>query len=120
MNKVSNSVSFVLLAAAFALPVTGGMILITAAHAESQDASDQLVGVWEGDGPSDSSAQQHTILELRADHTYTKTLNATVNGAHYGGTHSGTWTARGMIVDLSGDGNYPAYSQNLHSMRKVK
>jgi hypothetical protein len=120
MNKVFKAFSPVLLAVTIALPFAGGALFTSTAQAQRQDATDQIVGVWEGDGPNDARAQQHTVLELRPDHTYTKTLRATVDGVNYGGTHSGTWTARGMIVDLTGDGNYPAYSQDLRSMHKVK
>ena len=119
MNRVLNAVSPVLLAATFALPIVSSALLGAPAQAQSQDATDQLVGVWEGDGLSDARAQQHTVLELRPDHTYTKTLRAMVDGVPYGGTHSGRWTAHGMIVDLSGDGNNPAYSQDLRSLHKV-
>jgi hypothetical protein len=120
MNKVVNVVSSVLLAATFALPIAGSAALNTAAQTKSRHAVHQLIGVWKGNGPNNVSAKQHTVLELRRDHTYTKTFRATVDAVDYGGTHSGRWTARGMIVDLSGDGNYIGYSQDLRSMRKVK
>ena len=56
---------------------------------------------------------------LRGDGTYTKTLEARVNGAPYGGTHDGTWSARGTTVYLSGDGNWPHITHDLSEFRKV-
>jgi len=85
-----------------------------------QRDTQQYVGTWERNGPNDSRATQRIILELRADGTYTKTLNATVDGKPYGGTHSGTWKARGTTVDLSGDGNWPSISHDLREFRKVR
>jgi hypothetical protein len=105
---------------AFARSISNGFVIGTAGQTQGQNATDPLAGVWEGDGPSDARAQQHTVLELRSDHTYTKTLRAIIDGVNYGGTHSGTWTARGMIVDLSGYGNYPSSSRDLRSMHKVR
>lgn len=117
--KIMNVAASILLVATFTVLPGGGALLNATAHAQSQDEADTLVGVWEGDGPSDARAQQHTVLELHADHTYTKTLRASVDGVAYGGTHSGTWTSRGNIVNLSGDGDYPPYSQDLRLMHKV-
>ncbi len=120
MKIASRAVPPVLFAAMFALAIANVTCLNVAAQAQSHESADPLVGVWEGDGPSDARARQHTVLELRADHTYTKTLRASVDGVDYGGTHSGTWTARGMTVDLSGDGHYPASTQDLRALQKVK
>jgi hypothetical protein len=78
-----------------------------------------LAGTWEYVG-GDGGGQQKITLILRSDQTYTKTLDATVNGAHYGGTHSGTWTSEGMTVRLSGDGNWPPYTHDLSAFRKVR
>ena len=49
----------------------------------------------------DQRTEQHVLLELRAEHTYTKALEAVVDGAHYGGTHRGTWKVSAMKVYLS-------------------
>ncbi len=80
---------------------------------------DSLIGTWHFSG-GDLSAQQTIDLALRADGTYTKTLSANVRGAHYGGTHSGTWTASGTVVYLSGDGNWPAVSHDLSRFTRVR
>ena len=88
------------------------------ASAQVSDSHD-LPGTWEYEG-GDGSAHQKITLILRSDQTYTKTLEAKVNGASYGGTHSGTWTADGMAVRLSGDGNWPPYTHDLSRFRKVR
>lgn len=88
------------------------------AFANSSSDESDLVGTWQYEG-GDAGGQQKITLTLRADHSYTKTLDANVQGSHYGGTHSGTWSARGMVVDLSGDGNWPPYTHDLSSFRKV-
>ena len=67
----------------------------------------------------DQRTEQHVLLELRAEHTYTKALEAVVDGAHYGGAHGGTRKASAMKVYLSGDGNSPAYAQDMSLMRKA-
>ncbi len=77
----------------------------------------RLAGTWRYQN-SDTYTFQKITLVLRADGTYTKTLEARVNGSPYGGTHSGTWTASGTVVNLSGDGNWPAYSHDLSTFRK--
>lgn len=79
----------------------------------------QLVGTWESD-ESTSRTQKHVELFLRGDGTYTKILAARVDGLPYGGTHDGTWTNQGMLVYLSGDGNWPATTEDLRNMQKVK
>lgn len=84
---------------------------------EAEEGS--LVGAWHFSG-GDLSAHQTIDLELRGDGTYTKEFSATVQGAPYGGTHSGTWTARGMVVYLSGDGNWPAVSHDLSRFTRVR
>jgi hypothetical protein len=104
-------------ALAFFSPTGGHLSLVRTAAAQS---AEELIGTWEGYGPSDSRAKQYTILELRADGTYTKTLDAVVDGKHYGGTHSGTFKSRGLLVYLSGDGNYGPYTQDLRYLKKVK
>jgi hypothetical protein len=123
MKKLLPVLSLMLVTPLFALRGAGAATISATGQTEGQSSSaqdDQLIGVWEGNGPSDSGGQQHTVLELRPDHTYTKTHQAKVNGTSYGGTHSGTWTANGMKVRLSGDGNFPPYTQDLSVMRKVR
>ena len=88
------------------------------AFAILNDESD-LAGTWDYER-SDAGGQEKITLILRADHSYTKTLEANVQGSHYGGTHSGTWTARGMVVSLSGDGNWPPYTHDLSLFRKIR
>jgi len=85
----------------------------------SQDDRSASVGEWVKES-GDSGGEQRIILVLRADGSYRKTLDATVGGRKYGGTHEGTWTAEGKIVDLSGDGNWPAFSHDLSEFRKIR
>ena len=116
MKKLSYTIAA--FAATFFAHPRAHLSLIPIAAAQS---ASELVGRWEGQGLSDSGAKQYVVLELRADSTYTKTLDAVVNGQRYGGTHSGTWKSRGSFqIHLSGDGNWPAYTQDLKSLRKVK
>ena len=89
------------------------------AFASSSDAESDLTGTWEYEG-GDGGAQEKITLTLRADHSYTKTLEANVQGSPYGGTHSGTWTANGKVVSLSGDGNWPPYTHDLSLFNKVR
>jgi len=83
----------------------------------SQDDRARLAGTWRY-ATSDANTSQKITLTLRSDGTYSKMLDARVNGASYGGTHDGTWTARGMVVSLSGDGNWPALTHDLSSFTK--
>ncbi len=100
--------------------VTTGPNPIFVATGDTQD----LVGSWVG-GAGDGGAAYVVELELHADGTYKKTLTAKTNnadGSHsgYGGSHSGTWKAKGSVVYLSGDGNWPPYSHDLSKFRKVR
>ena len=94
----------------------------------SVSQSDSLAGVWVSE---ESSAVYYKRIELtlRADGTYTKTLKArtsgyggagTVGAPSLGGTHSGRWSASGMVVHLSGDGNWPAAVHNLAEFQRVQ
>ena len=83
-----------------------------------QEDKTQYVGTWEMES-GDSGAHQKITLALRADNTYSKTLEARVGGSPYGGTHEGTWTAKGTVVNLSGDGKWPPYSHDLSQFRKI-
>lgn len=86
-------------------------------EARSDCKSSPLLGKWRYEH-SDYSASETIDLVLRSDCTYTKTLDARVQGSHYGGTHDGTWTAEGTTVHLSGDGNWPPYSHDLSKFQK--
>lgn len=90
-----------------------------AALANSRSDEGDLAGTWEYEG-GDGGGQEKITLILRADHSYTKKLESTAQGSRYGGIHSGTWTARGMVVSLSGDGNWPPYRHDLSSFRKIQ
>jgi hypothetical protein len=83
----------------------------------SRDSRARLAGTWRYQ-TRDATTSQRIVLILRSDGSYTKTLDARVNGANYGGTHSGTWTANGTVVSLSGDGNWPAYTHDLSTFQK--
>jgi hypothetical protein len=85
--------------------------------AQASDDSTRLVGTWRY-STSDANTSEKISLVLRDDGTYTKTLDAKVNGVPYGGTHSGKWTARGLVVSLSGDGNWPPYTHDLARFQK--
>ena len=80
--------------------------------------------VWlKSDG--DMIAGHSTLLSLRADGTYTKQFGASVGGGlasvsgSFGGTHEGTWTQEGQFLHLSGDGNWPAYTEDLRLFRRL-
>ena len=117
MKRLLFTVATILVAAA----VSGGHSSQTALFATvaSAQSPNQLVGIWES-YTSTSRTQKHVVIELREDGSYTKTLAASVDGQRYGGTHSGTWTSEGMLVHLSGDGNWPATTEDLRTMQKVR
>jgi hypothetical protein len=88
--------------------------------AQSSGVDQSLVGKWVG-GAGDGGGSYVVELELRSDGTYMKTLTAkTSDGAGYGGKHRGTWKSRGKQLFLSGDGNWPPYSHDLSTFRKVE
>ena len=89
------------------------------AFANSSSDESDLTGTWEYER-GDGGGQEKITLTMSTDHSYTKTLDATVQGSHYGGTHSGNWTATGMVVSLSGDDNWPASTHDLSLFRKVQ
>jgi hypothetical protein len=70
----------------------------------SQEDESALVGTWRFSG-GDLSAQQIIVLELRPDGTYTKTLAAYVQGARYGGTHTGTGPPAAQLFIYLGMGS---------------
>jgi hypothetical protein len=84
---------------------------------EGSDSRSRLVGTWRYETADDRTYQKIT-LNLNGNGTYTKTLDARVDGAKYGGTHSGTWTASGTVVALSGDGHFPAITHDLATFTK--
>jgi hypothetical protein len=90
---------------------------------ESGDAhrvvDERFVGTWLKE-VSDATAQQKITLVLRRDGTYRKTLHAVIQGVSYGGTHEGTWSINGTIVQLSGDGKWPPYSHDLSEFRQIE
>jgi len=88
-------------------------------QAAQDDQASRLAGTWQKE-VSDAYTSATTILTLRSDKTYTKVFRSKVGGAPYGGTHDGTWTANGMVVQLSGDGNWPATRENLREFRKLQ
>lgn len=102
--------------------VTGCSSRLNASGQQVQASSSRrpyaLVGTWHYEA-SDIRTHQAIDLVLNADGTYTKTLSSVVDGTPYGGTHSGTWTADGMSVHLSGDGQWPAYTHDLSTFRKM-
>lgn len=89
--------------------------LFSALAANSYTEAEDLVGTWIFQ-TGDAGASYRITLELRADGTYTKTLETNVS---VGGTHSGTWSNRGSVVYLSGDGNWPASSHDLAKFHRV-
>ncbi len=67
----------------------------------------------------DNSAFSTTTLILRSDGTYTKKLEASLQGV-FGGIHLGRWTQQGDILHLSGDGNWPPCTENLTLFHREK
>jgi hypothetical protein len=101
---------------------------ITVSEFGQTQTGNPSVGVWVYEDAG-SVHYTHIELTLRSDGTYTKTLQArtpgwggggVVGAAGLGGTHSGTWTANGSVVHLSGDGNWPPYDHNLTTFRKIR
>jgi hypothetical protein len=91
----------------------------------SAAASNSLVGTWRYESAS-LSHYQEIVLDLHPNGTYDKRFRArssqymsiggighTGTGPTMGGDHSGTWTANGSIVRLSGDGNWPPVTHDL-------
>jgi hypothetical protein len=91
------------------------------------ETNSELIGTWVYE---DAGSVHYTRIEitLRPDGTYTKTLQGRTPGwggggtgiGGLGGTHQGRWTAKGMVVDLSGDGNWPQSTHDLSSFRRVR
>jgi hypothetical protein len=73
----------------------------------------------------DIVASHTTLLTLRSDGTYTKQFAAAVGGPlaslsrGFGGIHDGTWTREGDLIYLSGDGNWPPYTEDLKLFRQI-
>jgi hypothetical protein len=92
-----------------------------------EETNSGLIGTWVYE---DAGSVHYTRIEitLRPDGTYTKTLRARTPGwggggtgiGGLGGTHHGRWTARGMVVSLSGDGNWPPSTHDLSSFRRIR
>lgn len=83
----------------------------------AHDAWSRLAGTWRYE-TGDLTTFQRIVLILRDDGSYTKSLEARVNGVQYGGTHNGSWTARGMVVRISGDNKWPAFTHDLSDFRR--
>ena len=84
-----------------------------------QTDADSKAGSWRKEIHDNRSVAVTTLI-LRSDGTYTKTLKSVVDGRNYGGTHEGRWTAEGNAVHLSGDGNWPPYTEDLGAFTKMK
>jgi hypothetical protein len=89
-----------------------------AAPQPAQRARDPYLGTWQRE-VKDSTGETKITLELRADGTYTKTLDAFLRGRAFHGSETGTWTADGPVVQCSGDGNSPASTHNLQYYQKI-
>lgn len=86
-----------------------------------------LIGTWVYE---DAGSVHYTRIEitLRPDGTYMKTMRARTPGwggggtgiGGLGGTQQGRWTAIGMVVHLSGDGNWPPSTHDLSSFSRVR
>lgn len=75
----------------------------------------ELVGTWETDGGGRS-----VRLELRADGTYSELVGLPSAGMMVPGT--GTWTASGSVVSLSGSGTpdgWQPHTRDLGDFSKV-
>jgi len=68
---------------------------------------------------SDKNSSATTTLVLRTDGTYTKNLDASAKGA-FGGVHHGQWRQDGSRIHLSGDGNWPAYTEDLGLFQRAE
>lgn len=88
----------------------------------------KLAGTWRYESAS-AVGYQEIVLELKADGTYTKQLKFRTptmysgmvgSGPTGGGEHSGTWTATGTVVSLSGDRRWPASSHDLSGFQRVR
>jgi hypothetical protein len=88
----------------------------------------ELAGTWRYESAS-GVGYTEIVLVLKADGTYTKHLKfrtpamysgAVGSGPTGGGEHSGTWTATGTVVSLSGDGNWPASTHDLSEFHRVQ
>lgn len=88
-------------------------------RAELRSVDLRFVGAWVRQ-TSDPEASQKIILILRSDGTYRKTLDALVRGVPYGGTHEGTWTMSGTVVQLSGNRTWPPYSHDLSKFQRLE
>lgn len=89
------------------------------------DDADQSVWI-KGSDQNDMITASTTMLILRSDGSYTKQFGAVVGrgigtaSGGYGGTHNGRWTSEGNLVHLSGDGNWPSYTEDLSLFRQVR
>jgi hypothetical protein len=82
-----------------------------------------LSGLWRFESSS-LSHYEEIVLTLRDDGTYTKKFTGRMSswsgGPTGGGTHDGSWQANGMVVRLSGDGNWPGSTHDLRSFQKLR
>ena len=98
---------------------TQDTLLFQKLQTSQQDETARLAGTWQKE-VADARSSATTLLTLRADKTYTKIFRAKVDGANYGGTHDGRWSANGTVVQLSGDGNWPPTREDLREFRKLQ
>jgi hypothetical protein len=87
-----------------------------------------LAGVWVLETSGDVLYQK-IVLTLRADGTYTEQLtyrmlfnrgNTVSTRPASSGTYSGTWTASGQLIKLSGDRERPAASHDLSTFQRQR
>ncbi|WP_446743748.1 hypothetical protein [Silvibacterium acidisoli] len=67
---------------------------------------------------SEGSESVTVLLVLRNDGSYNKRIHASSHG-RLGGAHEGTWITQGDRVQLSGDRNWPACSEDMTYFEKV-
>ena len=89
-----------------------------AAPAEAMFDLTPYLGTWQRE-VKDSTGQTKITLQLRADGTYTKILDAFLRGKNFHGTEDGVWSANGPLVLLSGNREFPASRHDLRNYQKI-
>src|SRR5438309_268948 len=103
---------------AFPLPTPNIISSHVTYYLFGQSDRDPYLGTWQRTA-KDSTGETTITLELKADGSYRKKMDAFLRGQAFHSSEVGTWTADGPVVQCSGDGEAPASNHNLRYYQKI-